>query len=150
MRIYLPATFAVLDAHPQPITARAAHAVTPAVRAALPREDEEAWEFVAQLAAADESLDQVTADDVPLRLVVVADVAAGSARPVEGAVEPSAVRLDADVEWRDVVCVLVDEPEAADDVRAVLAGDATAGVRLAERDLLWYDVSEIDAVPRAR
>ena len=31
MRIYLPATFAVLDAHPQPLTLQAAHAVTPRV-----------------------------------------------------------------------------------------------------------------------
>lgn len=148
MRIYLPATFADIDDHPRPLRAPHAHAVTPAVRAALPHEDEEAWEFVAQLAAADDSLERISADDVPLRLVVVADVPEGVVRPVVGGPEPSAVTLGAEVEWRHVVCVLVDEPEAAPDVRAARDGDASAGVRLADRDLLWYDVSEIADVPR--
>ena len=149
MRIYLPATFAVLDAHPQPLTLQAAHAVTPRVRAALPAEDEESWEFVTQLAAADDSFARITDDDVPLRLVVVADVPDATVRVVEDADELSAVVLSAPVEWRDVVCVLVDEPEAAPDARAARAGDAAAGERLTERDLLWYDVSEVEAVPRA-
>lgn len=148
MRIYLPATFAEIDDHPRPLPPRHAHAVTPDVRAVLPREDEEAWEFVAQLAAADDSLERGAADDVPLRLVIVADVPDGGVQILEGAAEPSAVRLSAPVEWRDVVCLLVDEPEAAPDVRAVRDGDASAGARLEDRDLLWYDVSEIADVPR--
>ncbi len=148
MRIYLPATFAELDAHPAPLAIGAAHGPTPLVRAALPGEDEEAWEFVAQLAAADDSLTRIADDDVPLRLVIVAEVPDGVVRAVDGAAEPSQLLLADAVAWRDVVCVLVDEPEAAADVWAARAGDAAAAERLADRDLLWYDVSELADVPR--
>ncbi len=148
MRIYLPATFAELAAHPAPLASAAAHGATALVRAALPSEDEEAWEYVAQLAAADDSLARLADDDVPLRLVVVADVPDVVVREVDGALEPSQLVLDGPVAWRDVVCVLVDEPEAAVDVRAAREGDTQAAERLAERDLLWYDVSEIAEIPR--
>lgn len=149
MRIYLPATFAELDAHPAPLSIGAAHGPTAFVRAALPAEDEEAWEFVAQLAAADDSLARISDGDVPLRLVIVAELPEAAVRAVDGAAEPSQVLLAEPVAWRDVVCVLVDEPEAAADVRAAQTGDdAEAAARLADRDLLWYDASEFAAVPR--
>jgi hypothetical protein len=38
----------------------------------------------------------------------------------------------------------VDEAAAEEDVVAALAGDDEAVERLAERDLLWYDASELD------
>ncbi|MDC7121141.1 hypothetical protein OMK64_06285 [Cellulomonas fimi] len=148
MRVYVPAT---LDEIPGPLTARTAHAVTPALRAALPDEDDETVEFVAQLAAADDALDLLGArPDAPrLRLVVSVDVSEASVVEVgDDGAAPSAVRLAGDVQASDVACVHVDEPEAADDVRAALAGDAEARERLEERDLLWYDVSELDAIPR--
>src|SRR5690606_16146899 len=85
VRIYLPATFAELDAHPAPLAIGSAHGATAIVRAALPTEDEESWEFVAQLAAADESLARLTGEDVPLRLVIVADVPEAVVREVDGA-----------------------------------------------------------------
>jgi len=149
VRIYLPATFAELDAHPAPLAIGSAHGATAIVRAALPTEDEESWEFVAQLAAADESLARLTGEDVPLRLVIVADVPEAVVREVDGAAEPSQVVLEGPVAWEDVACVLVDEPEAAADVRAARAGDAEAAARLGERDLLWYDVTELGDIPRA-
>lgn len=149
MRIYLPASFAELDAHPAPLAIGSAHGATALVRSSLPAEDEEAWEFVAQLAAADESLVRLTDEDVPLRLVIVADVSDAVVRAVDGAAEPSQVVLDEPVSWAEVACVLVDEPEAAEDVRAARAGDTEAAARLGDRDLLWYDVSELSDVPRA-
>jgi len=148
VRIYLPATFAELDAHPAPLTIGTAHGATALVRAALSTEDSEAWEYVAQLAAAHESLSRQSDDDVPLRLVVVADVPDAVVRVVDGAAEPSQLVLTGDVAWRDVVCVLVDETEAAADVRAARDGDVDAAARLGDRDLLWYDVSEITDLPR--
>ena len=58
-----------------------------------------------------------------------------------------------------IVCVHVDEPEAVEDVEAVLAAADDDGPgadealdaaidRVGERDLLWYDWSELKDVPR--
>lgn len=66
------------------------------------------------------------------------------------------VRTVADIA---IVCVHVDEPEAAADIEAVLAaadGDGpeadealdAALERVTERDLLWYDWSELGDIPR--
>lgn len=148
MRVYVPAT---LDEIPGPLTARTAHAVTPALCAALPDEDDETVEFVAQLAAADDALDLLGArPDAPrLRLVVSVDVPDASvAKVADDGAAPSAVRLVADAAAADVACAHVDEPEARADVVAALAGDAEARERLEERDLLWYDVSELGTIPR--
>ena len=41
---------------------------------------------------------------------------------------------------------LLDEPEAQDDVRAARLGDEDAFERAAEADLLWYDVTEREAL----
>ncbi|WP_448629908.1 DUF6912 family protein [Cellulomonas soli] len=158
MRIYLPATLDELDSLTL-LAPRRAHAVTPALRAALPDEDEEGLEFAAQLAAADESLLRVAgAPSAPtLRLVVSADVPEALVDAVdedtdeaqdEALSAPSAVALRGDLERRWVVCVHVDEPAASADVQAALEGDEEAVERLAERDLLWYDVSELAAIPR--
>ncbi|WP_273654202.1 DUF6912 family protein [Cellulomonas fimi] len=148
MRVYVPAT---LDEIPGPLTARPAHAVTRELRAALPDEDDETVEFVAQLTAADDALELLAAHPgAPrLRLVVSVDVPDAAVAPVaDDGASPSAVRLVADVEVADVACVHVDEPEARADVVAALAGDADARERLEERDLLWYDASELGEIPR--
>jgi hypothetical protein len=161
VRIYLPATLDEIE----PLTllaARRAHAVTPALRAALPDEDEEGLEFAAQLAAADDSLLRVaSAPEAPhLRLVVSADVpdalvgepdghdGTGGPVPAGSAVAPSAVSVLGLVQRSWVVCVHVDEPAASPDVVAALGGDEDAVERLAERDLLWYDVTELGSIPR--
>ena len=57
VRIYLPASLDQLDPASGPLTARRAHAVTPALRAMFPDEDDEGLEYAAQLAAADDSLE---------------------------------------------------------------------------------------------
>ena len=62
---------------------------------------------------------------------------------------PSAVEL---VERRGpadaIVCVHVDEPGAAPDVVLAAGGDEAAVERLDERDLLWYDATELGSIPR--
>ncbi|MHB1064740.1 MAG: DUF6912 family protein [Georgenia sp.] len=148
MRVYLPATAA--DLHESPITARWAHAVTTALRGELPDEDEEGLEITASLAAADDSVRLVaTTGGVPRRVVVAADVPDGSVRAPEVLAEdqlPTAVELVGPVGWDVVVAILVDEARAAADVAAAAAGDDVAFERAAERDLLWYDVIERDAL----
>lgn len=156
MRIYLPATLDELGTSPEAaggtaLAARRAHAVTDALRAALPDEDEEGLEYAAQLAAADDALLRIAAHPgaPELRLVLSADVPDDAVAVVAGGDEaPSAVDVAVDVPLRDVVCGHVDEPEAAADVQGALTGDESAVERLQERDLLWYDASELGAIPR--
>jgi hypothetical protein len=143
MRIYLPSTLGELDPR-HGLAPRLVHAVTPALRAALPDEDEEGLEFAAQLLAADDSLERLEGQSAPRRRVVVAaDVPEVIVESVDDAHAPSVVRLTSTVGWDDVACAHVDEPAAVADVTAALAGDPHAAERLAERDLLWYDASEL-------
>lgn len=159
MRIYLPAT---LDEINPPttgdgpggrlaLTPRIVHAVTPALQEALPDEDEEGWEYAAQLAAADESLVLIAErPQAPrLRLVLAVDVPDDAVAPSsdEEALPSERVLTEA-VPLDTVVCAHVDEPAAAADVEGCLAGDDDATERLLDRDLLWYDASELAAIPR--
>lgn len=149
MRIYLPATAADLSRYPdsalEPVIAFAA---TPGLAAALPGEDDEAVEFSAFLAAADTAVEllvsaQAAAGPVILRRVVVtADVVPASVRPDRDHGHPGAVVVTR-VDWSDIVAVHLDETDAAPDVELALNGDEVAAERLSERDLLWYDASEI-------
>jgi hypothetical protein len=152
VRIYVPASLPELAASTG-LTARLVHAVTPALRAALPDEDEEGLEYAAQLLAADDSLDLLhpLAPAARRRVVVAADVPETLVEPVDGddAHAPSVVRLLGGIGWSDVACAHVDEASAEADVTATLSGDDDAAERLAERDLLWYDVSELAALGRS-
>ncbi|GEK21594.1 DUF6912 family protein [Cellulomonas xylanilytica] len=151
MRIYLPASLDQLEPASGPLTPRRAHAVTPALRAMFPDEDDEGLEYAAQLAAADDSLALLAdAPEAPqLRCVVSVDVADAAVAVVSGDDDvPSAVELTRAVPQSDVICAHVDEPGAAADVTLAAAGDEAAGERLDERDLLWYDASELPDVPR--
>ncbi|WP_454049358.1 DUF6912 family protein [Cellulomonas sp. Marseille-Q8402] len=161
MRLYLPATLDELDdllGGRAPLAApRRAHAVTPALAALLPDEDEEGVEFAAQLMAADDALVLLASrPDAPgLRLVVTVEVPDGDVRqgaPEDGAgvddEAASLVTLTAPATLDDVVCAHVDEPGARAEVARALDGVDEALDSLAERDLLWYDVSELDRIPR--
>lgn len=159
MRLYLPATLDELDAllgAGTPLAApRRAHAVTPALAALLPDEDEEGVEFAAQLMAADDALVLLAArPGAPgLRLVVTVEVPddavdAGPAGDDTGDEAASLVALTSPVVLDDVVCAHVDEPAARDEVARALDGDDAALDALAERDLLWYDATELDRIPR--
>jgi hypothetical protein len=144
VRIYLPSAWPELT-DPTGLAPRVVHAVTPALRAALPDEDEEGLEFSAQLLAADDSLERMGPEPaVARRVVIAADVSEDAVAPLDDPDEiPSAVRLLVAVSWDDVACAHVDEAAAADQVRAALAGDEQAAEDLVERDLLWYDASEL-------
>lgn len=183
MRIYVPATLDELDSAVVArstthwtVTARRAHAVTAALAAALGDEDDEGREYAAFLAAAHDSLELVAgrADVPPLRVVVSLDVPEaavalpdrGSDSGIDGRAAPSAVLVTREVRDVPVIAIHVDEPEAAADIRAVLAaadeeGDAESATdvadpsalddalqRVADRDLLWYDGSEVHQIPR--
>ena len=148
VRIYLPASLDQLDPASGPFTARRAHAVTPALRALFPDEDDEGLEFAAQLAAADDSL------ELPARAPGRSAAAVRRVAPTSPTRRSSrghgrrgrAQRRRADRHgWpqADVICVHVDEPAAAADVDAAAGGDEAAVERLDERDLLWYDASEL-------
>ena len=156
MRIYLPATAAhlrasVLGSSHEPLTA---HAATPALTQALPEEDEEGLEVSASLCAADASvvlLAEPEPEAVGLadrRIVIAADVDADNVRElsVEGDVLPGTIEVTGEIAWEDVAALLVDEPEAEADVRAARLGDEDAFERAAEADLLWYDVTEREAL----
>ncbi len=152
MRIYLPSTLAELG-RPDGLDPRVVHAVTPALRAALPDEDDEGLEYAAQLLAADDSVDRLAAEAGEgtrwRRVVVAADVSDELVAAVEDEDEvASAVRLLALVPWSDVACAHVDEVEAEPEVRAAAQGDDDAAERLVERDLLWFDASELPSLAR--
>ena len=141
MRIYLPARAADLTS--SSVSARAAHAVTPALRAANPGESEEDLEVPPFLAAADASLALLGLDDVPRRLVIAADVPTAEPASGEDLTEVSAP----EVPWSAVVSIHVDDPadgEAAALVNAAVGGDQEASEAAAELDLLWFDISELN------
>ena len=154
MRIYLPATAAHLRAAALGSSTGSllAHAATPALSRALPEEDEEGLEVSASLCAADASLVLLAEPEAEgladRRVVIAADVDGEHVRElaVEGDVLPGTVEIAADIPWDDVAALLVDEPEAQDDVRAARLGDEDAFERAAEADLLWYDVTEREAL----
>lgn len=148
MRLYLPATLLDLEKE-DGLTPPAAHCVTPDLAAALPEEDDEGLEFAAMLAAADASVSLLArAPTTPRRrVVVVAEVANAEPERVADSL-PSEVVPPPRVPWSEVVSVHVDDAAAEPDVAAAASGDDDAGERTADRDLLWYDVSELDAVRR--
>src|SRR5690625_3200250 len=156
MRIYVPATAADIAA--ETIAPRWAHAVTPALRQALPEEDDEGLAESAMLAAADESLLRLRADApaVARRVVVVAEVPSAAVavpetrpwRPGDDRL-PSAVEVVAPVSWHEVEAIHVDDPHSQDVVRRALLPEAeeaalAEAVEAAyELDLLWYDIVEL-------
>lgn len=153
MRIYLPATSEDLR-HPEGLSPRAAHALTAALRQALPEEDDDGLADSALLAAADDSIALLRGAPAaaPLRVVVAADVPDRDVtvprlerpwRPGDDRL-PSAVDVTVSVPWRDVASIHVDEAAATADVAAAVAApeDAEALDRAAEHDLLWHDIIE--------
>ncbi|WP_369371359.1 hypothetical protein AB1046_21700 [Promicromonospora sp. Populi] len=190
MRIYVPATLDELDAVTHTADAarwtvapRTAHAVTKQLEATLPDEDAESLEYTAALNAADDSLALIAGrPDAPHQRVIITvevpDAAIGLAS--EGGAsdggasdddEPvaSEVQVTSTVENVAIVCVHVDEVEAASDIADVLAAadeesdaETTTEIgeesltaldealqRVTDRDLLWYDWSELKSIPRA-
>ena len=158
------------------VAPRRAHAVTGELAATLPDEDPESLEYVAALNAADDSLALIAGrTDAPHQRVVVTvevpdpvvDVAPADGDDDEAVA--SEVAVTSTVDDVAIVCVHVDEAAAAADIAAVLAAadeesDAESVTehgeesdtaldqalqRVTDRDLLWYDWSELKGIPRA-
>lgn len=162
MRLYVPATLSELDS----VTGgkidflpRRAHAATPQLIAQMAAHDVtdiEEVEYTAQLAAADDSLMLIAQrpDEPWLRLVISVDLPESSVTPATGLDEDgaqlpsSAVDIIEPVAQVPIACVHVDEPEAAADIQGVLQGSEEAMESLSNRDLLWYDVTELHQIPR--
>jgi hypothetical protein len=165
MRVYLPCTLprlaqlvtdAEITAGPEPARG---YAVTPALREWYASGDEEELEYVAMLRAARESLRLLRADPQapPRRVVLAVDVPDG--RVTGGGADladPGAVEVTAPIPLRDLVSGHIDDPAAAQDVRAAVAalpaadaGDDNAKFTVdgAEgHELLWYATQELQHV----
>jgi len=164
MRIYVPATLNELDAVRQgriDLEARRAHAATRALVAEYESQgvtDIEEVEYGAHLAAAADSLMLIAQNpEVPwLRLIISVDVPEAAVRPAvaesgtsdDEELPASAVDIVEPLAAVHIACVHVDEPEAAGDIQGVFEGKETAIEALYERELLWYDTSEIGDIPR--
>ena len=163
MRVYLPATTSVLRTLVDdgrltgPLTA---FAVTPGLREFYALSDagadEEELEYAALLSAARASLRLLDIDPFAARrrVVLAADVADGSVHPIDDAdTERGAVRVETDVELRNVASAHLDGAEAEEDVQAAVAvvleadlgsEDAQFVVDQAEgHELAWYATQEI-------
>ncbi len=163
VRVYLPATTTVLrtlvddGALPGPHTA---FAVTPQLREFYQLSDAESdveeLEYAALLAAARASLRLIDIDPTAARrrVVVAADVADDSVRPIDDPVtDRGAVRIEADIRVRDVASAHIDGADAEDDVRAAVnvvleadmgSDDAQFVDDQAEgHELAWYASQEV-------
>ena len=99
MRIYIPLILSDLAA--EQIDVRRVHAVTPALRAAVPDEDAEGYEYMATLAAADDSLRLIgqNPDTYPRRLVALAEV---PERAIAGDEDAFMATGDIELLWFDI------------------------------------------------
>lgn len=145
MRVYIPATINDLDSCTNGKWApEMGFAVTERLLAISSFDDVEEIAEQARDAAAAESVVELGAQ---LRVVIVADYSRADVTEVPDA-HPAAVALSGRVPADAVACAFVDELAAREDAKRVLAGGTDALERLEDRDLLWYDVSELTAVPR--
>lgn len=161
IRVYVPATVPMLAAlhgsgelGGEPV----AHAVTPALREWYAEGDQEELEYVAFTRAAQGALRLLRRDaGAPRRRVVVsADVPAGSVTREDAELGSSTVRLTRPVPLAAVAAVHLDGVDAAEDVAAAadvveeaLAGDPDAQFAVdgaEDHELEWYDVSELDTI----
>lgn len=136
MRVYLPATSALLQAwagsdSAEPVDGRG-FGVTPALREAYREGDLEELEWVAQVAAGEASLRLLAGDPgaLPLRFVLAADVADADIAPATGPGHAAQLQLTAAVPRTRWASVLADDPGSAEDQREV----ATAAEALRRGD----------------
>lgn len=159
MRVYLPATFTVLDriadareVGPAPVRA---FAVTPALREWYAVGDGEELEYAATMAAAHDSLRLLQSDPIaPRRRVVVAADVPDEAVTATPDVHPAAVTIAVPVPFDALVSLHVDDAAASEAVRRAAtdvlradAGDPEAQYEVGATDdepLQWYAVGELD------
>ncbi|WP_062297636.1 DUF6912 family protein [Demequina maris] len=144
MRVYIPAT---VDDLPRcadglwepPI----AYAVTERLLDIVDSDDGDELAEIARDVAARASVIEVGS---PLRVVVVAELTRAECE-TDPDLHPAAVRVQGRLPASAIACAFVDEPGAADDVSGARGGDDDALDRLEERDMLWYDATELSHVP---
>ena len=155
VRVYLPLTPTLLraarDAKVFENPPLRGHAVTPALVDELGGAGEEECEYAALTAAAAESLELLTTEEPPRRVVAAVDVT--SWKPRTGEDGPGAVLVPVPVGWRRLASVHVDAAEVAHvvaEARDKLASGAADAAEAVERCLDhepgWYAVQEIDAL----
>jgi hypothetical protein len=103
-----------------------AHAVTEWLRGAWPEADQEEWEYAALMAAADASVGLLAEEDLPRRVVVVAEVDDLTEDP-----ESTALTVDSAIPMRVVQAVHVDTVDIDPSLPETLG------------DLGWFGVQEI-------
>jgi len=81
-----------------------------------------------------------------LRVVVVVDYPRADVNAVPDA-HPAAVTVTGRVPPGGIACIFLDEEGAASDAKAAAAGDEDALERLEDRELLWYDSTELGSLP---
>ncbi|QRV02471.1 hypothetical protein JTE88_01560 [Arcanobacterium phocisimile] len=142
MRIYIPMTLAELSA--ERVTARRVHAVTSELRATVVDEDSEGYEYIATLAAADDSLRMLGEgpESSLRRIVAVAEVVDSSISAVSDPQLPTEVELGTDISWKDVESFHMDAPGSESLISQALAGDEEAFLATGDIELLWFDISE--------
>ena len=174
MRIYIP--LLPKDLLSSEISPRVVHAATPTLERELGSSDREENELVATLYAADSSLALWAAelgvergdgdglgdglgDGEVRRIVAAAQVPDEWVRVVDGVGDSaalgdwaftsevsSALALAKPLPWAKAVSIHVDIDENVPVLLAALAGDDAAFERSGEAELLWYDVTEREAV----
>ncbi len=133
-----------------------AHAVTAAVREALPDAAEEDWEYAAATAAAQSSVGLLT-DDEPARRVVLAvdvpDVRGGQHPEDTESADPTVVEVAEEVPVRRLAAVLADSRDAetlvaaARDAVSRQAPDADRELeRCLDLELGWWAAQEADVL----
>lgn len=157
MRLYLPATIndlRLINSGELDLSKAPAHGATQKFIGEYEAEgitDMEEVEFGAFLNAVDDSL-MLIANDPSVawrRLVIsvdVPDAAVTTTTAQDQELASSAVVVNAALPQVKVACFHIDEVEAAQDIQAVFEGNEDAIVALSDRDLLWYDISEISDV----
>lgn len=143
MRVYVPIAIEdigqCLSGSWEPVSG---YALTPTLLDIAASDDDEILAEQVRDAAA---VDSVLELGAPRRAVVAVDYPRADVEQVVGE-HPAAVTLTGRVRADAVACAFVDEPDAVEDGRAAAKGDREALARLEERDMLWYDVSEIPSL----
>ncbi|WP_353648388.1 hypothetical protein ABLG96_16325 [Nakamurella sp. A5-74] len=163
MRVYIPSTVTQLRTASDrgSVPATVGFGVTASLRSEYPAAEEDELEYLAMTDAARASLRLLAGEDgaggadgghpaAGVRVVIAADVDAVTEYP-QG--DRAAVRVDAEITWRQVAAVHLDGADAADAVRAAVAvvdeadlddPDAEFVVGEAESyELAWYAPDEI-------
>ena len=159
MRVYLPATFTVLDRLADervlPTTPGRAFAVTGSLREWYAEGDGEELEFAATIAAAHDAIRLLAVDPIAerRRVVIAADVPDEWVTPVPD-FHPAAIMISQPVPYELLDSLLVDSPTAGEVVRragAVVlradAGDPEAQFEVDatdDEDLQWYSLGELE------